>query len=684
MNSRNFAQLLRYRCQALFRFLVGLLLLAGHWGRPVLAGAARPSAKPPPWDDSDDSPLLRHLRQLPLPHERSLAYWQAQVRAYPDPGLGRLVRLDRLAEAQSELGLPTTHAAYLAAWRLAARLPNIQGRAEHLLMLAMYHTQQANYDSAATYLPLAEQQFRLARNRGGVVRCLLQLGRSAEQQGHYAASLRYMLQAVALAATGNTRPFRTTGQIQLARLYTQVGDYTEAQRYLQAALYAATRYDYPDRLNLALQALGEVYYQQRQWAPAQACFMRSLAISQGLHDEPLVLALQFSLAQLHEAQEKWAQAAADGGQLLARLRVVHLPLLVPRAQALLARVALRQGQVAAAVAYGRHSLASSRQAHLLLGVAEAEDVLAEAYTRQRAFGLALQALRRYTSAHDSLLGDNTRRRVALLQLREQQAQIMLLTQRSRLATQQQELEHLRTRQQLLAVGGTAILLLLLAGTAFRRYRRRQQAQQELIATALRQRLAADLHDDVGNLLTQISLHSSLLRETPHSPAQTAARLDAMALAARQAAQQMSDVVWGLGSKPLHLRQLLDRMRDHAQEVLPPAGLDVRFLVPADLPDPKLPPTLGHNLYLIYKEALHNVVKHARATTVTVQLAAEADLVLTVADDGCGHDGQPRLGGHGLMNMQARAQAVGGTVCHKPQPVGFTVVVALPLGRPGDE
>ncbi|QNP54296.1 hypothetical protein H9L05_20920 (plasmid) [Hymenobacter qilianensis] len=211
----------------------------------------------------------------------------------------------------------------------------------------------------------------------------------------------------------------------------------------------------------------------------------------------------------------------------------------------------------------------------------------------------------------------------------------------------------------------------------RRGRRREQHWQA--EHALRQRIAADLHDDVGNLLTQISMHSDLLRETPHTPAQTRARLDALALAARQAGQQMSDVVWSLHAGPLRLSQLLERMRDHAQEVLPPAGLDVQFRVAPDLPDPVLAPALLHHFYLIYKEALHNVVKHAQATTVTVQLAAApAGLTLTVADDGRGHNGRPRPGGRGLASMQGRAQAVGGTVRYEPLMKGFAVVVALPL------
>ncbi|MDO7850994.1 sensor histidine kinase [Hymenobacter convexus] len=229
---------------------------------------------------------------------------------------------------------------------------------------------------------------------------------------------------------------------------------------------------------------------------------------------------------------------------------------------------------------------------------------------------------------------------------------------------------------------TGLLVALAAGGVYQWQQRRGRQRERYWQAehALRQRIAADLHDDVGNLLTQISMHSSLLRETPHSPAQTVARLDALAAASRQAAQQMSDVVWGLDAEHLRLSQLLARMRDHAQEVLPPAGLNVRFQVSPDLPNPELGPDVVHNFYLIYKEALHNVVKHAQATTVIVTLAPNpTGLLLTMTDDGRGHDGQPRPGGHGLANMQARARAVGGTVCYQPQPTGFAVVVKLPLG-----
>jgi signal transduction histidine kinase len=74
-------------------------------------------------------------------------------------------------------------------------------------------------------------------------------------------------------------------------------------------------------------------------------------------------------------------------------------------------------------------------------------------------------------------------------------------------------------------------------------------------------------------------------------------------------------------------------------VLLPAGLDVRFQGPATLPDLELAPDMGHNLCLIYKEALHNVAKHAQATTLIVALAPTlASLTLTITDAGRSHDG----------------------------------------------
>jgi len=674
----------------MFRLLLrtGLLLLLGlGTARP---GRAQPTGLPNPadtirtrWVDANDTPWMRQIRYWPRPHQRPLAWWQAQLRAHPQPSLTRVTLLDRLTEALELTDQAASYAAHLEARRLAFRLPYPEVRAEMLLGLADYHAELTHYDSAAHYLPLAEHQFRLARHLGGVVRCLLRLGRMADYQGSYAASLGYNQQALALATTSHTDRYRATACIQLATTYTQVGELAEARRYLLAAQQAAEEEDYPDRLNLALGGLGELARQQGHPAEARRLLARALAVSERIADVPTALAMQLALARLLADQGQLPAAATAGRQLLARLQAAHLPLLAPPAQALLAQVALRQGRVAEAVAYARQSLAGSRRAHLLSGVAEASAVLADAYAQQRAYGPALLALRQYNAAHDSLLGDQARRRAAVLensqQQREQQARIRLLTQQTRLQAQTQEVSRLRSQRTVFGLGGGLLLTLLLASGLFWQYRRRQAAARAAAAAALRQRLAADLHDDVGSLLTQVTLQSSVLRELTPAASPLHDRLDALATTARYAAQQMTEVVLSLHEQLHTLPQLLARLRDHAHEVLTPAGVDIAFGVPAALPPHPLPHEVLHQLYLIYKEALHNVVKHARATQVTVTLTvAPALLTLHVADDGQGYDGPPRPGGQGLRNMQARARAVGGTVrFHPSAPSGRTVVAQLP-------
>ncbi|MDO7845916.1 histidine kinase [Hymenobacter sp. M29] len=660
-----------------------LLLVLG-----LLAGGAGCAATAPPadstrWIDADDTPWLREIRRLPAAHERPLAYWQAQAPAHPRPTLPNAVLLDRLAEATAVRDVAAAYPLHQAALRLARQLPYPQVRAEMLLALADYHTQLAHYDSAAFYLPAAEKQFRLDHNLGGVVRCLGRLGRIAEQQGRYAASVAYHQRVLDLATTGNTRRFHTDAQIDLGTLHARVNDYATARHYLLEARQVAAVKDYPDRMNRALGELGEIYRQQHQWAAARQYLTRSVAISRQIKETPYALAKQLSLALLREGQGQYPAAAAEGRQVLAELQTAQLPLQVPLAQALLARLALRAGQVGPAIAYGRQSLAGSRQARLLAGVAEASAVLAEAYDRQRAYGPALAALRQYNTAHDSLTGDNTHRRAALLQYgqeRQQQvAQIRLLTQQTLVQDQRRELEQVRAQRTLMGLGGLALLAGGLGGGLFWRYRRRAARRQAAQDAALRQRLAADLHDDVGSLLTQISLQSDLLRETPAPPEATLARLNRLSDTSRRAARQMADVVWGLHTSSAELPEVLAHMRDHAHEVLTAQGLAVDFAVSEEASVLNPGVAVCQTLYLIFKEALHNVVKHARgATQVTVCVSSTGNqLCLRVRDDAPGPAPTVRPGGHGLANMRRRAEAAGGSLHFVAEANGFGVVVCMP-------
>ncbi|RTQ51563.1 hypothetical protein EJV47_07120 [Hymenobacter gummosus] len=193
---------------------------------------------------------------------------------------------------------------------------------------------------------------------------------------------------------------------------------------------------------------------------------------------------------------------------------------------------------------------------------------------------------------------------------------------------------------------------------------------------LRSRIAADLHDEVGTLLTRVSLQAELLRQTQPEANPT---LDRLLSNSRQAAGTMRDIVWGIDAQADTAGALLDRMRDHLDQTAAPAGLATELHVRGLRDAQPLPPELRQHLYLIFKEAVSNAARHAQgATRLDVTLAREAGtLTLRVEDDGR-PTGAATRSGMGRRNMQQRAGLLHGTLTAEARPQGFVVSLQVPF------
>ncbi|GAA3958738.1 tetratricopeptide repeat-containing sensor histidine kinase [Hymenobacter antarcticus] len=624
------------------------------------------------------SPLVRTSR---LSQAQRIDSVRGLLAAHPRPDTLRVMLLTDLANEIMVVDVRAAGPARRAACGLARQVgyPNFVD--ETLLDLADYHIALAQYDSARLLLRDAQRIFTSQYDLGGQMRCLGRRARIADQQGHLAQALDYCLRAMAMSSTGDQRRFHTSLKIHAAGLYTRLGEYATARTYLREALAVARRYEYPDRINLIMGELGELARRQGQWAEARRYYRLSIAVSHQIvvTDQATVRAVRFHLADVTERLGQGPEALAQATAALRDAAAAHDVLLLPQLEALLGRTWLHLGRPDSALRYATRALQASEQAHSVEGLRAAYDVLARAHAQRRDWPAAYQAQLRFTTYDDSLTGTDVSRRTAALrfnhEVNQHRAQLQLLAQR---------LELDRLRRQRLAAGLLVLALLAgLGGAALLwRYRQRQRRQE----TALRNRLAADLHDDVGTLLSQISLQSSLLQEGLADSAGQRQQLGQISEASRSAVRQLNDVVWSLDAHNDHLPDLLDRMRDYAYDVLGTAGLDVEFVFPTELPAQRLPVLLRRNLYLIYKESLHNIIKHARgATTVTVRVRLETgspdQLVLEIVDDGAGPtsgpDGHTRRSGHGLRNIQARAQALGGAAISGGT-AGFRVCVVVPL------
>lgn len=657
-----------------------ICLFVAVWGCWLLVAAeAHAAGAPAPAGMPASGPGTLVASRVQRSSQHRLDSIRALIRARPRLDTAKIQLTTRLAweiqQKDTRASLPVLEEAL----RLSRQLRYKDYVAESQLDLADCYILLGKYDQAKQLLTQANAEFTRLHNIGGQIRCTGRFAKIAAQQGQYATALAYYFQVPARYDAGDTRRFYTSLQIQIGNVYRQLGELPTAERYLQHALQVGQRHDYPDRLNLTYGELGEVRRQQGRWSEARRYYEQSMAISQQLHLAPEILRMEINLAEMDEQLGHQAAAMARAHAALEPARQV-LPLEVPGVLALLGRSSLRRGWADSAVHFARQSLAASRLIHSPEGIRDANEVLAGAYSRQRNYAAAYHAQRQFMAARDSLTGAEVSRRTVALQyrheLRQQQDQIQLLTQRTRLQQQQQQLERLQRRWEAALLLGVLLLALLLAAGAIWQYRRRQAARE----AALRTSLAADLHDDVGSLLTQISMQSTMLREGLYPPEQQRHHLDHMAETSRQAARQMSDVVWGIDARNDSFGSVLDRMRDHAHRVLPPAGLELDFAADPGLSMTSVPLATRQALYLIYKEALHNAVKHAGATQVTVRLRPRGrQLELEVQDDGQGLVAAGRTAGQGLRNMQQRAAAAAGTVVYDTSGPGFRVTACLPLG-----
>ena len=249
-------------------------------------------------------------------------------------------------------------------------------------------------------------------------------------------------------------------------------------------------------------------------------------------------------------------------------------------------------------------------------------------------------------------------------------------QRVRVLEQAQHLAALRRQRELAGGVSLGLVGLLLGAALLRSFRCRQRHREQL----LRQSLAADLHDGVGGLLTQISIDSALLHTGVTSLDQHQ-RLTRITESSQQAVQQMGDILWRIDSPHGTWACVVERMRDYAYVLLAPAGIEMEFDAPDAVAALPLDAETSQQLYLIFKEAIHNVVKHSRASLVHICLHQQAaELVLVEQDDvpglGCGASGA----GRGLCSMRQRAAAIGaqaGFGRHAGRP-GFRVIVRLPM------
>ena len=174
---------------------------------------------------------------------------------------------------------------------------------------------------------------------------------------------------------------------------------------------------------------------------------------------------------------------------------------------------------------------------------------------------------------------------------------------------------------------------------------------------IRNKIASDLHDDLGATLSSISIMSELVNQQvkDQSP-EASSLLEKIGNSSRNMIESVNDMVWAINPQNDNFENIIKRMRGFAAEILAARDIAFHFDFDKNLVQSKLKMEMRRNFYLIFKEAVNNAAKYSGAANTYVMIwNRENNLKMTIRDDGSGFEMKTVKAGNGLTNMQQRAE-----------------------------
>jgi signal transduction histidine kinase len=184
---------------------------------------------------------------------------------------------------------------------------------------------------------------------------------------------------------------------------------------------------------------------------------------------------------------------------------------------------------------------------------------------------------------------------------------------------------------------------------------RYRLQQVLRLQNIRNRIASDLHDDIGSTLNSISVYSEVAK---NDPLKREFSLRMIGESSRKVIDAMSDIVWTINPGNDNFENIILRMRSLAYNLLRAKNIEFTFKADETLSRLTLSLEKRRNFYLIFKESLNNLVKYSNAKRVLITLSHHSNTVtLIIRDDGSGFDATKKYNGNGLTNIRKRAKEI---------------------------
>lgn len=522
--------------------------------------------------------------------------------------------------------------------------------------MAIVHLRSGNYDSSFVYYYriLSDLQAPDSTNSATFVETYNGLGAASARIGFHGRALYYFEAALELAAR-----YRDTNQVTMSMgnkvgVYVAKKEYTKAKEVCLQALTMARRMKYYSYESL------------------NASEMAIILNEEGAHEEALTYCKEaLECARKINHFDNQVSAAYILGYTLAKL-----------------------GRYQEAETYVMPALELARKRGRMDNISDAYAQLADIYSATGKYRDAYEYRTLYAHIQDSLRDQEVTDRMAAMELKYKTAQTdkQLAQQQLQLAQKENKL-----REKNLLLGSLVLGLLLIVTIAIGKYRNRQRLQAEQLRNLAQQqeidrlnarmqgeemergRIAQELHDGVTVLLSAAKMNYTALGKEYEQITGARTYHEVMQLL-NETGQELRSISYNLVPELL-LRQSLPAALQAFCSLIQ-KGHNLETDVQSYGSFANLDVGLAHSIYRIVQELIHNIVRHAQASRVLVQLIRRDDMLyLTVEDNGVGFDAGSSPAGMGLQNLRERVQALKGHLVVASQPgIGTTIDMEIPLNH----
>lgn len=219
----------------------------------------------------------------------------------------------------------------------------------------------------------------------------------------------------------------------------------------------------------------------------------------------------------------------------------------------------------------------------------------------------------------------------------------------------------------------ALALMLLAAWYRNRVQKIRREQN------IRNRIAADLHDEVGSSLTRIFYQASMLSAGHRTDGKQDKQLNLIADTSKQALLTMSDMVWSIDARFDTMKELVIRMKDYVYRLREELDFSYRLEERGEVESGKVSQTVRQNLFLIFKESLTNALKYGDGSEIVIVIAIDKTIQLVITNRYAAKRSAvaDQQGGRGLENMRRRATKIGGVLSVDEHDGVFKLSLTLP-------